>query len=626
MCGIAGVARRDGSPITDPNALAAIFSAALAHRGPDGSGVWTAPDADVLLVHRRLAIIDLSADAAQPMMIDGRHVMVFNGEVYNYRELRAELEGRGVRFRTASDTEVLLRLIATEGPDALARVRGMFALAYWNGSEQSLLLARDRFGIKPLYVAAAPGSIAFASELQALRSARLVERRPSPSAVLAFLSWGSVPPPLAWNDGAEMLPPGSWFQWGRDGRERRGRFADSRAIYAASARAAKSERELRHRAGAAVRDSVRAHLVSDVPVGLFLSGGVDSGALASAAASLGASLQTYTVIFDHPTSEAGVARTVAAQFGASHHELRLEAREVVGDFADVLTRLDQPTIDAVNSYYVSRAVAKAGIKAVLSGAGGDEMFGGYPAFRRIPGAVRTKRVAGPLVRAAAPLIATALPRRLKPRWRHFAGTNGNLAEVYRTQRGFFLRPEISALAGPALLEGSVWTDAWNRVNDAEASLLSPAGAERTAAGVARLETRLYLGSQLLRDIDVMSMAHGLEVRLPFVDHELASAIWPDLAAFPALMRGKRLLHETLERPLPPAVTRRAKQGFVLPFDAWMHNELAPIVRDGLDRLARSGFVHDRVPDDIWQRWRRREVSWSRPWGLAVLGAMMPETV
>src|SRR5262249_50766703 len=231
MCGLAGVARRDGSSLTDPAAVAAVFSDALAHRGPDGSGAWTSPASDVLLVHRRLAIIDPTPDAAQPMMIDGRHLIVFNGEIYNYRELRAEIASRGQVCRTSSDTEVLLRLLALDGPAALARARGMFALAWWNVGTRSLVLARDRYGIKPLYVAVAPGSIAFASELGALRAARLVDREPAPSALLAFLAWGSVPPPLAWNRGTELLEPGTWFEWRQDGGERRGSFADPREPY-----------------------------------------------------------------------------------------------------------------------------------------------------------------------------------------------------------------------------------------------------------------------------------------------------------------------------------------------------------------------------------------------------------
>src|SRR5207247_1836301 len=268
MCGIAGVVSWD-RPIAEPARVARVLADALAHRGPDGRATWIPPSEDVLLVHRRLAIIDPGPDGAQPMATpDGRHRIVFNGEVYNYRELRRDLEAGGERFSTASDTEVLLRLIVRGGPAALARVRGMFAFAWWDAEERTLLVARGRFGLKALYVAPA-----------------------------------------------------------------------------------------RH----AVRESVRAHLVADVPVGVFLSGGIDSGAIVSAAASAGASnLQTFTVGFDDVTSEVERARSVATEFGTRHHELRLDASHVAADLPKILTRLDQPTIDAVNSYTAQQAVRAAG--------------------------------------------------------------------------------------------------------------------------------------------------------------------------------------------------------------------------------------------------------------------------
>ena len=281
---------RGGAPLADAAALAVALGGALAHRGPDGSGAWRSPAGDVLFVHRRLAIIDPGPAGAQPMATpDGRLQLVFNGEIYNFRELRAGLESRGERFTTAGDTEVLLRLIACGGPRELARVRGMFALACWNAESRSLLLARDRFGIKPLYLVETPQSIAFASELGALRAARLADADPAAGAVLAFLAWGSVPSPLAWNRGAESLEPGTWIEWPRSGAPTRGRFADLRSPYATlDAGAPMHVSELRAAVGDAVRDSVRAHLVADVPVGVFLSGGIDSGAIVSAAASVGA--------------------------------------------------------------------------------------------------------------------------------------------------------------------------------------------------------------------------------------------------------------------------------------------------------------------------------------------------
>jgi len=634
MCGIAGVDEYE-RPLADVSRLAAALDRSLAHRGPDGSGTWMSPHAaastgpGVLLVHRRLAIIDPGPGGAQPMSTaDGRHHIVFNGEIYNYRELRTELESRGVRVSGDSDTEVLLRLVALDGPTSLARVRGMFAFACWDATERSLLVARDRFGIKPLYVAANARRIAFASELGALRAAGLTDRRVSAAGVLAFLEWGSVPPPLTWTRGVDMLAPGTWRRWqiGSSTTETRGAFADARDFYRATAQAPQSVEAFRGDVAAALRDSVRAHLVADVPVGVFLSGGIDSGALVSCATSAGASaLQTFTVAFDDASSESARAKQVAELFGTRHHELHLSSADIARDLPSVLARLDQPTIDAVNSYYVSRAVASTGIKAVLSGAGGDEVFGGYPSFTRLPRAMAAKRWTGPLWPAVGPLAGLVMPERLRARWRHFAATNGSLADAYRVQRGFLLPEEVRALAGPAL-GGAEWREAADEVRAAEHMLLDPVSSagEAPAASVARLESRMYLGSQLLRDLDVMSMAHGLEVRVPFVDHQLVARVWPALAQHPSLMRGKRLLHESLERPLPAEIVNHPKQGFTLPFARWMRGDLAPLVRDGLSRLAAGGWIATDAPDRVWTDWQRGVSHWSRPWGLSVLGHFLAE--
>ena len=588
--------------------------------------MWTSADAEtpgVLLVHRRLAIIDPGPGGAQPMSTpDGRHHIVFNGEIYNFRELGLDLEARGMRVSGASDTEILLRIVALDGPAGLARVRGMFAFACWDARDRSLLVARDRYGIKPLYLAATAQRIAFASELGALRAAGLTSGDVSAAGVLAFLEWGSVPSPLTWTRGVEMLPPGEWRRWQLGTRpvEARGRFADARDPYRSDSRPAPTADEFRADVGTAVRDSVRAHLVADVPVGVFLSGGIDSGALVSSATSTGASnLQTFTVVFDDDSSESGRAKHVAELFGTRHHELHVASGDVARDLPAVLARLDQPTIDAVNSYYVSRAVAATGIKAVLSGAGGDELFGGYSSFTRLPRAIAAKRWAGPLWPAVGSIAGLVMPDRLRARWQHFAATNGSVAEAYRVQRGFLLPEEVRALAGPALRDAG-WNDAIDQVEAAEHMLLdATAASESPAAAVARLETRMYLGSQLLRDLDVMSMAHGLEVRVPFVDHELISRVWPALGTAPALMRGKRLLHESLARPLPDAIVKHPKQGFTLPFARWMRGDLAPLVRDGLQHLAAGGWISADAPDRIWADWQRGASHWSRPWGLSVLG-------
>ena len=617
MCGIAGVMRRDGAITPDPSAA---LAAALAHRGPDGRGVWLAPARDAVLVHTRLAIIDPGPSGAQPMATpDGRHRIVFNGEVFNYRELRAGLEARGERFATGSDTEVLLRLLTCDGPASLDRVRGMFALGWWDADAGALVLARDRFGIKPLYVATTDRSIAFASEIHALLASGLVQRTIDPAGVLGFLEWGTVPPSLTCVAGVDSLPPGTWLRWSQDGRLERGGFADVAAIYARP-HSGCTAGELRERTAAAVQESVAAHLVADVPVGVFLSGGIDSSAILSAATTAGISgLNTYTVRFDDRSSEHEYAALVAAAFGASHHELVLDPSRIVADLPRILARLDQPTFDAVNSYYVSAAVAETGIKAVLSGAGGDEMFGGYPSFRRLPAAMRWKRRFDPLVPAIAPVVSAALPERLTERWRHFMSGNGRINAAYRAQRGLFMPAEAARIAGPALRDR--WAAATARVAAAESALFD--GTSSSLEGdVARLETRVYLGSQLLRDLDVMSMAHGLEVRVPFVDHRLLEAVWPDLGAHPSLMRNKRLLHETLARPLPRAAVDRPKQTFTLPFAAWMTGELQPFVRSGMAYLADGGWIARDVPDATWDAWHRGAAHWSRPWSLGVLGEFL----
>jgi len=620
MCGIAGVVYRVGADGLQDSSVAVRLSTALSHRGPDGAGVWCSGAGDAVLVHRRLAIIDPTPGGAQPMLTpDGRSAIVFNGEVYNYRELRESLEGRGERFSTGSDTEVLLRLVACDGPQALARVRGMFALAYWDERERSLLLARDRFGIKPLYITRSGDRLAWASEIGALRAAGLIDGRPSEAGVLAFLSWGSVPAPLTWHCDVEMLSAGIWRRWWQDGRTTGGRFADTRTAYQNERTRSRPAAAFREDVAAAVRGSVRAHLVADVPVGVFLSGGIDSSALVSAARSAGSTnLQTFTVGFDDRSSEIDHARTVSRLFSTEHHDVHLDAPDVAADWPRILARLDQPTADAVNSFYVSQAVAATGIKAVLSGVGGDELFGGYPSFGRLPRAMAAKRMLGPIFPLVAPVATPWLPERLRPRWRHFATVNGHVEEAYRVQRGFLLPEEIRGLAGPRLLEAHS-TEALARVRRVEQEVCAPEGPESTLAAVARLETRMYLGSQLLRDIDAMSMAHGLEVRVPFVDHELLDCVWPELGAHPDLVPGKKLLVETLNQPLPASIVSRPKQGFTLPMARWMATSLRPVVTDGLDLLARDGWLAAAAPSKVWNDWQQGAAHWTRPWGLAVLG-------
>jgi len=620
MCGIGGVFGWSEAEGFDATRTAADLSAALAHRGPDGEG--TLVDGRTLLVHRRLAIIDPTPAGRQPMTTpDGRHAIVFNGEIYNYRELRVDLERAGVRFATSSDTEVLLALVVRDGITALSRARGMFALAIWDAEQRHLTLARDRFGIKPLYVAAQAHRVAFASEISALRRASLVDRDVSAAGVLAFLAWSYIPAPLTWLRHVESLLPGTWKRWHDDGRLEGGTFADYVATYGGER--VVDEPELRAQVHEALRDSIAAHLVADVPVGIFLSGGIDSAAVVATARALTTGpLHTYTVAGDVPSmSELVEARAIATHFETTHHELMIGASAIERALPSIVRRLDAPSADAINSYFVSQAVARTRVKAVLSGVGGDEMFGGYPSFRRIPSAMRATRWLAPVMPVAA-LAASAMSDWRARKWRHFAGSP-DAVSAYRAVRGTFMPEEWRALMGPAF-DGDAGRAAVEALEGVEARMFRAAPDETPLAAVARMETSAYLQGQLLRDIDAVSMAHGLEVRVPFVDHRLLATVWPAAGRHPRLLDGKRLLHECLARPLPAGVAGRPKRGFTLPFDAWMRGGLRDVARQGVQSAVSLGWVNARAAADVWSDWERGRAHWSRAWALSVLGQFLQE--
>jgi asparagine synthase (glutamine-hydrolysing) len=621
VCGIGGVFSWSEAGTFDATRTAADLSTALVHRGPDGEGRFA--DRGLLFVHRRLAIIDPTPGGRQPMTTpDGRYCLVYNGEIYNYRELRSDLERAGVRFTSSSDTEVLLALIVRDGIGALSRARGMFALALWDAVGRSLTVARDRFGIKPLYIAATPGRVAFASEIAALRRASLVDRDVSPSGVLAFLAWSYIPAPLTWLRGVESLLPGTWKRWRNDGCMDGGTFADFTEIY--SDDPTPTEDDLRVRVREAIRDSVSAHMVSDVPVGIFLSGGIDSSAVvASARAAISGRLHTYTVGGDVPSmSEIEPARQVAMFFETTHHELMIGAGAIERALPSIIRRLDAPSSDAINSYFVSQAVAATKVKAVLSGVGGDELFGGYPSFQRIPSAMRTAKWLAPVLPVTA-IAASALTDWRARKLQHFAGAP-DTAAAYRAVRGNFMPEEWPGLLGPAF-DGDAGRRAREALAEVEARTFREMPSETPHATVARMETGGYLQGQLLRDIDAVSMAHALEVRVPFIDHRLAAAVWPALGHYPALLEGKRLLHESLPR-MPDGIAGRPKRGFTLPFDTWMRGGLRETTLRGIESSVALGWVNARGAAAVWGDWERGRAHWSRAWGLSVLGQYLQEAV
>jgi asparagine synthase (glutamine-hydrolysing) len=567
MCGIAGLLG------ADPDSFARRLHPALAHRGPDDAGTWQEPDA--CLVQSRLAILDLSPGGHQPMGSPcGRWWLVFNGEIYNHGQLRRQLEAEGEGFRGSGDTEVLLRWLVRKGEAGLAELRGMFAFCLYDRRERSALLARDPHGIKPLYFwQGAQGELAFASELRALLASGRIPRRIDAPSLAAYLASGSVPEPGTLVEGVQRLRAGHRLRW-QAGRchqapwrplpETLLRQAGDNPIEEGSAAVALTR--------AALADSVAAHMVSDVPVGLFLSAGLDSAALLALAPP---GLHTFTIGFGEAGAEAfdesEPAARIAAQFGARHTALQLGAQQARHWLPEFLASQDQPSLDGFNTWCVSRLASAEGLKVALSGLGGDELFGGYPSFHTVPRLRRWRRRAGWLGPPVAALLTAAPGGSAAKRQRlaQLLRQPPSLQAAHRCLRGLFSAGEVERLMQHWGLEAPQRRDR----SRSEAAEEPPLDLD-PADGVAWLEGCRYLRNQLLPDSDTMAMAAALELRLPFVDATLQSrlaAISPSLR----LARGKALLQASVPE-LPAWFTQRPKQGFRFPFQLWLDDPASPL--------------------------------------------------
>lgn len=552
-------------------------------RGPDGAGLWISDDQRVGLGHRRLAIIDLSDNGAQPMRTkDGRLAVTFNGEIYNYRDLRSELESKGYVFRSRSDTEALLHLYADRGADMVHALRGMFAFAIWDEAKRELLLARDPYGVKPVYYADDRRTFRFASQVKALVAGGAVARDPDPAGQVGFLLWGSVPEPFTTYRSIRMLPAGCYLVVRPTGVGEPRRYHSIGQAYceaqarmrAPGVRNHAARDELAQKTRDALLDSVRHHLVADVPVGAFLSAGIDSGALVGLMRDASqAAIKTVTITFDEfrgkAEDEAPLAAEVARIYGAEHSTRVITEQELRADLPKILAAMDQPSIDGVNTWFASKAARELGLKVVASGLGGDELFGGYPSFRDIPRWVARLRAPAALPKLGKAvrrlLIASGLDKRLpSPKAAGMLELGGSFAGAYMLRRGLFMPWELDRLIdGDMLREGLATLRPLERVQDA----MPPCPATAFAT-VATLESSLYMRSQLLRDTDWASMAHGLEVRVPLVDATLLERIVA-LGEPPKSATPKSRLAQAPRRPLPDAAVRRSKTGFVAPTHAWI---------------------------------------------------------
>lgn len=572
MCGINGILAFHhcaDAPITGELVTTRDY---MASRGPDGAGAWWSADRRIGLGHRRLAILDTSTRADQPMTSDdGRYVVVFNGEIYNYPALRRELETEGARFRTTSDTEALLHLFARYGEEMLRRLRGMFAFAIWDCRDRRLFLARDPYGIKPLYTASDGWTFRFASQVKALLAGGRVSRDPEPAGIVGFHLWGSVPDPFTLYRDIRALPAGH-FQWvDAAGPDVPKAFDSIAAHFAEGSRSPAPQRAAQSEIRECARESVAAHLLSDVEVGIFLSAGVDSGAILGLMRDAGHQrIKAITLAFDEfrgsAEDEAPLAGEIARQYGAEHVVSRVRRADYEKSLPLILDAMDQPSIDGVNTWFVAKAAREAGLKVALSGLGGDELLGGYPSFRDIPrwvSSLRWSRAIPGIGIAARALLAAAGVGARAPKALGLLEYGGTYPGAYLLRRGLFLPFELQTVLNPEIMAAGL--DRLNPLARIRASMTPAPGAP--SARVAALESANYMRHQLLRDADWAGMAHGVEIRTPLVDIELLrrlSRVTPRISAG----AGKHALASAPSAPLPSTIVDRAKTGFGVPTGQW----------------------------------------------------------
>jgi asparagine synthase (glutamine-hydrolysing) len=634
MCGICGVI---GIPPKETSeTIVRRMAAAIVHRGPDEDGFFFAPHAAAGI--RRLSIIDLPG-GRQPVWNETNTLAIaFNGEIYNFRELRRELEAIGHRFRTHSDTEVIVHAYEAWGAHCVERLRGMFAFAIIempegpSGRAEQVFIARDRLGIKPLYYAMAGGAMLFGSEIRALLASGCIPARLSPEAVPSYLLFGSVGEPATLVEGIASLPPGHSLtiacgeQVEAPEPKPFWNFGRHLASGAEGKRAGRENLESPARqVRSLLEDAVQSHLVADVPVGVFLSSGLDSTAIAALASRLQKGIHTFTVAFpDVEFSEAEIARRTAKRLGTEHCELTVTSQEMLGRLDEAVAAFDQPSMDGINTYFVSWAARQAGLKVALSGLGSDELFGGYTSFRAAAPLARLAKVAQLAPRPFRALAAAAFEKS-----RVFPGSS----DRFRKASAAWLDPEIfpdayffaralftpqtvvSALRG----DSAAWhsTSWWRWLSDAAREGRSM----NRFTAISWLELRSYLANTLLRDTDAMSMHHSLEVRVPFLDTPLVEFVLslPEAAKRdPA--RPKALLIEALGDLVPQEMAAQRKRTFTFPWDHWLRGDLGKRLGAGLADWSPALAVQldGGFARGVWQDFLGGRTTWSRPWSLYVL--------
>lgn len=631
MCGICGiVSNKFGSG--EKECIVKRMCDDMIHRGPDHYGSVEFEEAAIGM--RRLSIIDLSDAGNQPMMNEDRTVWsVCNGEIYNYEEVRAKLVRKGHAFRSQSDTEVIVHLYEEYGKDCVHMLRGMFAFAIWDTKSKELFLARDRLGIKPVYFIQSAGHFVFASEIKAIKSSGLFDLQINYQSVDNFLSLGYVPPPETMFKDIYALLPGEYalFSAGELEQHKWWDFPEAGSLAVAT-------EEIIPRFKNLLEESIRLHQLSDVPVGAFLSGGIDSTSVVGLMSQISDKpIRTFSIGFektvDDTFNELTLARVVSDAFQTEHTEVIINAQDVIDHISSYISFLDQPSFDGINTYFVSKAAKEGGLTVALSGLGGDELLGGYGSYQVIPrygNATRLLSVIPESLRVSASKLLS------------------NMTALFSNGRRMNKLGRMGWVSSPvtlyALARLSMWPDEKNRIYAPQfyhvlekqkiqhgriLEILErvPTQNKDLWSMVTQLELNAYMGWRLLRDTDVMSMAHSLEVRVPLIDHKLVEFVsglakgWQTTHGYP-----KKMLTTALADILPEKILNVPKHGFEFPMGHWMRNELKPILDDVFSNtsIEKRGLFSTSAIEDMYGMFKKGKLSYPTVWQFVVLELWLRE--
>ncbi len=618
MCGIAGLLDFDET-FGNSGKILRLMLDSIRHRGPDDRGeecIANENGPTLHLGHQRFSIIDLSPGGHQPMANDDQSLWLStNSEIYNYRELREELSD-SFRFNSQSDTEVLLKSYEHWGIDCLEKLRGMFAFAVWDSKKQQLILARDRLGIKPLYYIVSEKKFLFASEVRALLASGLSDSEINPTGLYHYLSFGHLKSPETLIGNIQELKAGHYLIVEKDGSFNETQYWHPLDSLEAAENEGESIQELLH-------ESVRFRQVSDVPMGAFLSGGIDSSAIVSHMANTSDEpIDTLTIGFkEKEFDESEHSAEISRLFKTRHKLLTLDEEQLLDALPSAISAMDQPTMDGINTFLISRAANEAGLKVVLSGLGGDELFGGYPSFQLVPNLLEKKKWLQHypkfLLNLGTKMLKYSLSSDQSTKLNHWLNGKLSGAHEYYLIRALYCQDQVSELFQDQNLVEKETLKNFQTTKDS----LNLEKLDGDFNLVSYLETTHYLQNMLLRDTDMMSMAHPVEVRVPFMDHKLVEHMFSMPAKLKKLTSTpKALLVDSMKPSLPDSIVHRKKMGFTLPFEPWMRGAMKPEMESVLLTSVKplEGLISQAAIEKIWQQFLAGKISWSRPWALYVL--------